>query len=383
MTTVDDGRPRPLAEVPRGWRVAKAAKVGLGLAVVAASALASRAPHAEACAGFFPRAQPASKPVPSVQVEQVLLIHDREKGLEHFVREITFREGGDAFGFVVPVPSRPTVDPAKSPFARLHRAFPLAAGLQASAQEKPTRSAGPKVAVGDAGGHVVVHEEKQVGSFQTFVLSADDPAALSSWLAKNDFASTPAGDAWTAHYVKLGFTFVAMKHKPPVGAKSEARVTSETVRISFPTPVPYYPYREPERAAQQAALAREPRVLAVWLVTSGEDRVPVALGSQGGKAAWVRPWFEGSGSGPQPMATVKGALGELGKLLPSPRQGSDTLLVQVFEDQKTTRPGMGDVLLVPRGPLTLTDKELEAAKPLLPLLDPSLAPSAPGGKGAP
>lgn len=337
----------------------------LGALALAAAALRAP-PPAEACGGFF-RRQNVKTNLPALEVEQVLVVFDRAKGKEHFVREVTFKDGNDTFGFVVPVPSKPDVASVKSrPWGKLATKFPLFPPTDDGAGTKGGGKPGGARGKPEGGG-VVVHEVKEVGSFKAFVLSATDAKALSGWLEENKLETNPENDAWLAHYVKAGFFFVAFRHDPPKEKKDDAGgVTSETIRLSFATAAPYYPYREPEHAATPD----RDRVLAVWLV-SNDERAPLAVEEKDGKRRWVRPWLEGSRTYPVPIAELKGLSEDLEGLWPAPREGSDTLLVQVFEDQKASRKGFGDVLLVPKKPLPLGEQK-ESAKALLHVLEPAL-----------
>ena len=229
---------------------------------------------AQACGGFFrARTVPAEKR-PSLAREKVLLIHDGKR--EHFIREVAFERAEEPFGFVVPTPSRPEVEPVKEqPFTKLRQTFayqtPLTMGRGGGL-------GGGAPGKGSAG--VTVLEKKKVGSFTAFVLAATDESALAKWLADNELVSSKEADAWLAHYVKMSFFYVAMRYDPPKGKKKVPRVDAETIRISFDTPLAYYPYLEPEAPE----LTPQPRLMELWFL--GPDRVvPVALKEQ----RWLRP----------------------------------------------------------------------------------------------
>ena len=133
--------------------------------LLATAALALLLPtHAEACGVVFTRGATGlaavgvtAKPVPSLQVEQVLVIHDPVKEEEHFIRQLAFRNASDPFGFVVPTPSRPTVAKvASSPFAELARLYPpeaselrLRLGSGGGAARGGRRWPGQHLALGD------------------------------------------------------------------------------------------------------------------------------------------------------------------------------------------------------------------------------------------
>src|SRR4051812_5123164 len=83
----------------------------LSFALAAIALLGATVPgrSARACGGFFGKGVLSPERRPSLAYEQVLLIHDREAGREHFIREVAFRRAQETFGFVVPTPTRPEV----------------------------------------------------------------------------------------------------------------------------------------------------------------------------------------------------------------------------------------------------------------------------------
>lgn len=211
-----------------------------------------------------------------------------------------------------------------------------------------------------------------MGSFAAFVLSATDPGALTKWLGDNGFVSTPASAAWSERYVRRGFFFVALRFEPKLAKEKGAREQdSETLRITFETPVPYYPYEEPVRDDLSGR-----RALALWLV-SASAKVPVALSTTDG--GYVRPFREGSKRfDAVPQDALRAVVGDAVWRDVAPKHGGP-LTVQVFEDQKLRRDGFGDVLMLPAQRAPLDDAAYERRRPLWSLLDPSLdpAPAAP------
>lgn len=322
---------------------------------------------ADACGGFFRSRAVDPEQTPSLSREKVLLIHDAENRRQHFIREVAFARAREPFGFVVPTPTRPEVgEVAKTPFTKLRKAFPFAPTPRGDSK----RSGGGGRASASAG--VEVLEVKRVGSFTAFVLAADDADALGRWLADNHLVSDPASDAWLAHYVELGFYYVAMRYDPPKADTAgesglPGSVVAETIRISFASPLPYYPYLEPSHAELEPAVG--PRLLELWYVGS-EPVVPVATRDRDGVSAWVQPLKRGRSHADARDELVRTLDPELSKLLPA-----GPLLVQTFQDQKRSREGFGDVVFAFLEPVARTP-ELEAElEPLLGLLDPALIPA--------
>jgi hypothetical protein len=321
--------------------------------VLAVAAIGLSVGDSHAC-GVFVRK--ATVRVPSLHVEEVLVIHDADEQREHFIRRVTFRDAAEPFGFVIPTPSRPEVAKVNGdPFSRLSTRFlpyrpPLGAlGAVSGAGAGPAKAA------------VQVLSTKRVGSFDAFVIAANDAAAMTRWLDEKKLGTTSSTQAWLARYVRLGFHFVALRYAPPQNA-GRATTRAETIRISFSTAVPYYPYVEPAGAP-----VASPRSLVVWVV-SDRKLVPVALASQRTPARWKRPWASRQ-SGQLERDDLRDVLGpELFDLVSKrPRH-----FVEVFEDQKTRRDGWGDVLLVPSAPITMTESQRTVLEPMMALLDPEL-----------
>ena len=328
--------------------------------VLVALTLEAQPKPAEACGGFF---SAKLEERPSLAYEQTLIVYDAQKSLEHFVREVVFDKESREFGFVVPTPGRPEVFPVlKNPFKDLNERFPLFPPMRGG-----LTSAGAGFGGGKGGGGVEVLETKRVGSFKAFVLAARDPGAFAKWLQEQSFTSTPESDRWLAHYVALGFYFVAMRYEPVSAGNLEGGVPSaETIRISFPTPLAFYPYLEPDAAA--GAKTPEQRGLEVWLIARQRLLPLAARRRPTGGVDWLRPLASGASYGGY-KDNLSGALGELTSLLPA-----GSLFVQRFVDQKRSRAGFGDILFTPEAGGALSAERREAVRALLPLLDPELLP---------
>lgn len=320
---------------------------------------------AHACGVFARKLAPEERP--SLSREKVLIVHDRESGVEHFVREVVFDRAATPLGFVVPTPTRPTVHAMKkTPFTELRKSFPfrpIARGLGTVGRGGSGSSAG----FGGMG--VQVLDVEQVGSFKAFVLEATDEAALATWLADNEFDAPPEAASWLRRYVELGFYYVALRYEPPKrGAdKGHTRLDAETLRITFETPLPYYPYLEPQAPGRSDD---EPRLLEVWYA-GAEPMVPVAVRDHEGARSWVRPWRAGERYDDARDKLLGAAKMQLAGLLPD-----GPLQLQTFQDQKRLRDGFGDVVLVPETMQPLKPERREALATFVSLLDPTLPPPA-------
>ena len=321
-------------------------------------------PLAEACGMFYSVRTISPEKRPSLAREKVLLIHDAAAGRQHFVREIVFRKAEEPFGFVVPTPSLPEVAKVETtPFGKLRERFPFAP-VTLSSSRGYGKGSGSGFGSGGSQSVEVIATEK-VGSFTAFVLAASDAGALSKWLEDNQLSNSDETKAWLEHYVRMGFYYVAMRYDPPGNAKeADETLAAETIRISFATPVAYYPYFEPKTNLP----GNKPRLLELWTV-SNTRLIPVVLADGVG---WQRPLKPGKQY--TRRETLEASLvDELESLLPP-----GELVVQSFQDQKRTRAGYHDVLFASAEPRSFSPEELIALEPLLGILDPGLV-----GEGEP
>jgi len=74
------------------------------------------------------------------------------------------------------------------------------------------------------------------------VLAADDPSALTAWLRDHGYTSRPALTQWLAPYVARHWLVTAFRIDP--GAAHQ-RVGTRSIRMSFQTDQPVFPYSEP------------------------------------------------------------------------------------------------------------------------------------------
>jgi hypothetical protein len=166
----------------------------------------------------------------------------------------------------------------------------------------------------------------------------------------------------------MKFFYVAMKYDPTLadfGADTRRKLQMETVRISFDTPVPFYPYFEPDPAPGASPMPL--RLLDLWVIARAPV-VPVSVLTEGSTRSWVRPMRSSRPNAPAPFPV--GILDEsVQKLIPM-----GPVVVQPFQDQKVSRVGFGDVLFAQSAPLDPKERaaQAEKLKPLLGILDPEL-----------
>lgn len=302
-----------------------------------------------------------------VSYEQALIVHDPATSREHLFRQLVFSSATREFGFIVPTPTRPSVGKVDAAlFQRLTAGFPFRPALAPP-------GGWPEPARPDAGAtpeRVRVLEEQRVGNFKATMLSPDDEGALTRWLAKEKLASSKETNAWLAHYVRAKYFFVVLRYSPGENSGAQSgRTLSEVVRLSFDSPLPFFPYSEPALPTEQGRT--EPRMLELTVIAP-EPLVPVALLVAGGTSRWVRPFNEGYRyTAPRPEV-LREALGSGAELLSAAKPS-----VQRFVDQKRSRGGFGDVVLVPSTRRAFAEGALT---PLVSALDPSLAGVDLGGK---
>lgn len=309
------------------------------------------------------------KAPPRLEQERTLILWDAAGHRQHFVREVRFTNTGELpFGFIVPTPSRAEVGEVKTaPFDQLetrfgHTLLETPGAFDGRVGGKGSGEGFGRGAPGGAAPAVTVLEKKRIGDFTSFVLSATDAKALADWLKKNQFRATEAGQKWIERYVRRGFFFVALRYEGKKQKKEEAAgLVSRTLRLSFDSPLPYYPYEEPTDAPVE-----EGRELLVWLVSSGLH-LPLATRDTGSGPRVARPWSEGRrhGDATNELRSLLGS--ELASFVP------ESATVQTFGDFKAHRRGFSDAFLVPDSAEGCDATCARTRRSLIPIVDPSLA----------
>jgi hypothetical protein len=304
-------------------------------------------PRAYPCASVEPIGGPAEPDVRvSIAEESAIIVWDAANRTEHFIRRATFDTGGRAikdFGFLVPTPTVPELAEARdTAFDSLEKTMEpeilhkqrfkpalfsiLLSNLVKSRGSDTASTAGGAKGAMPAG--VEVLHTQQVAGFDAAVLEAKDPAALNGWLKKNGYASRPALTDWLTPYIRQGWKITAFKIAK--GEGGQPLVGSGSVRMSFQTDKPFFPYREPSDA-RNVTTSNRPRLLRVFFL--GTERMRGTLAGADWKAAV--PW-----TAPLPKDRQAGLAAPLAltddKMPASP-------WMTVFEDRQTPRPGVEDV----------------------------------------
>jgi hypothetical protein len=285
---------------------------------------------------------------PVVNADQtVILIWDAASKTQHFIRKATFTSAADDFGFLVPTPSQPELAEAGND------AFPYLQKLtepEKLRKPEPWRgvsigcSTMPPAGRGLSAPPVRVLEEKLVAGFNAQVLEADSPTALLEWLNGHGYQFSPNLAAWARPYIDGGWKFTALK----VAKSDEASktVSASSLRLSFRTERPLFPYREPDPSQDAAALGQKSRLLRIYFLA--ECRYEGTLTPEQlwtGRVAWAGKV--------QPTDRMK-VLELLG--LPA-STGPAAWWLTEFEDYWPYRPAPADVYFAPSADQTARRRE--------------------------
>ncbi len=233
---------------------------------------------------------PPSWRMPVVNADQsVIIIWDAATKTQHFIRKASFKSDADDFGFLVPTPAQPILAEAgNDAFATLadvtappvHYVSGPGRGISCGCGYSGS-GAPPALAVR-------VLDEKQVAGFNAVVLEADSADILVDWLKEHGYAYSPEVAAWAKPYVDAGWKFTALKVAKEKKAQAEQSVNLSSLRMTFQTDRPLFPYREPDTKTAAAALKAEQRLLRIFFV--GEARYEGSLTKETpwtGKVVWA------------------------------------------------------------------------------------------------
>lgn len=327
--------------------------------------LAHVAAPLEACAP----APPPNREV-AIASESAIIVWDAESKTEHFIRRATFQTDAPDFGFLVPTPTKPEL--AESPDTAFD-ALKEITKPKVVQQKRPAPGSsgsgcgcgamGPNAAADKSAGTALpepavrVLDEKQVGGYDAVVLEADDPDALKTWLADHGYAFDESLSEWLAHYVEQKWIITAFKIAAQTEGDEETVGTS-SVRMTFKTDRPFYPYREP-KADEVGKNSLPNRLLRVYFV--GEKRYEGHLGDDAwapGEVVWSKKLQDTQ------RQEVSGLLA-----LPEGSSPKEWWLTE-FEDRSSPRPGTDDVYFSP------SEDQSEKERP--PIIEYVMAQPRPG-----
>jgi Uncharacterized protein conserved in bacteria (DUF2330) len=282
--------------------------------------------EAEACAPA-----PHAGEFVAVSEESALIIWEPATKTQHFIRRASFRGEAKDFGFLVPTPSVPKLAAVdESVFGHLQRKtsrqivyetrkridwtplllFPLL--MRSKSAPDVTAARAP----------VEVLSTQKVGGYEAAILDATDAEVLNQWLADHGYDTSPDLTEWLEAYIAQRWIISAFK----IDKAQSFDARTETVRMSFTTERPYFPYREP---ASQRTGTSDSRRLSIWFV--GPERVKGTVGANGVWPAEVK-WSD----------VVKDL--ELGGVKTTPEHR-----LTYFEDTSNPRPGTDDLFFARDG----------------------------------
>jgi hypothetical protein len=267
----------------RTWLAESVALALLGMAVLLAPA--------PACCP----APPSGSPVVNADQAMVIL-WDAATKTQHFIRQASFKSDADDFGFLVPSPSQPVLDESGD------EAFPFLKKLTEPEIKKVPRPSGMSCNIGcgddrvsrtksaEPAPAVTVLEEKLVAGFHASVLEAKSTESLVGWLKEHGYAFSPEVAAWAKPYVEQGWKITALKVAKSQPGKDKKDVNASSLRMSFHTDRPLFPYREPDPRSYAEALHAKRRLLRIYFVAEGRYRGELTKESPWtGQVAWSNP----------------------------------------------------------------------------------------------
>ena len=208
--------------------------------------------------------------------QTVVVVWDPATKTEHFVRRASFKAEAHDFGFLIPSPSKPDLaesgDVAFDTLAKLTAPEIKYESLPSSGCSGCLFRSKSMSASAAAPFEVKVLEEKTVAGFDASVLEATSSTALVGWLKEHGYAFSPEVEAWAKPYVEQGWKITALrvaKEGPDAGASAApSTIAAASLRLSFKTDRPLFPYREPDNAKDAPKLDATIRMLRIFFVST-------------------------------------------------------------------------------------------------------------------
>lgn len=183
--------------------------------ILMTAALAAFGTDAYACGGFF-----CDNQTPVDQSgERILFLVDRANEEIEVHVQITYEGPAEDFGWILPVPTEPTVRPSVDDiFINLGNATDPTFSTTIEEVGKcvnPVRLAFPTSAEGDVANDsadgITVASQAPVGPYDSTILMAETQDALTQWLADNNYDLPEAALSRLEPYIASGSWFVALK----------------------------------------------------------------------------------------------------------------------------------------------------------------------------
>lgn len=264
--------------------------------------------------------------------QTVVMIWDKQRQTQHFIRKADFKTDAADIGFLVPSPSRPQLEESgngafselatiTAPKASYGGGFPLGCAAATQPQALANR--------------VTVIEEKRVAGFDATVLTARSGDDLVNWLKDNGYAYSPAVSEWAKPYLGGNWHFTALKVVKNERARTNDELKAASLRISFKTDRPLFPYREPDSKASSNNLDVKHRLLRIYFIAEAQYE---------GKIDGSKPWSGKTKWSGDITQHRKSLLEKLN--LPESTGPSKWWLTEI-EDQWPYKKAAGDVYFAP------------------------------------
>ncbi len=259
--------------------------------------------------------------------QTVIMIWDKERQTQHFIRKADFKTDAKDIGFLVPSPSRPQLEESgneafqdlgkiTAPAQSYGSGFPL--GCSVAPQAVPLQG-------------VTVIEEKRVAGYDATVLTARSGDDLVNWLKKNGYAYSPAVADWAKPYLGGSWHFTALKLAKQTSTQSDQDLRAAALRITFKTDRPLFPYREPDTRQSSNELDAQRRLLRIYFIADTQYV---------GKINGSKPW---SGVTKWSGDITKHRQSLLGKLKLPPNSTPSKWWLTEFEDEWPYEKAEGDL----------------------------------------
>lgn len=215
--------------------------------------------------------------------QSVIMVWDKDKQTQHFIRKADFKTDAKDIGFIVPSPSKP--DLSESGDAAFDQLAVITAPKKPRQQMSiPIGCSAPKSA--NYADSVVVIEQKRVAGFDATVLTATSGEALNEWLKENGYPYSPSVAAWAKPYLGGEWHFTALKLTKDEKARAEQELKAASLRISFKTDKPLFPYREPDSATASKTLQNNYRILRIYFIAESQYEGKIANKDWSGRTVW-------------------------------------------------------------------------------------------------
>lgn len=259
--------------------------------------------------------------------QTVIMIWDKERQTQHFIRKADFKTDAKDIGFLVPSPSRPQLE--ESGIEAFRDLAKITAPARSNGGGFPLGcSVAPQV---NSLQGVTVIEEKRVAGYDATVLTARSGDDLVNWLKQNGYAYSPAVADWAKPYLVGSWHFTALKLAKQTSTQSDQDLKATALRITFKTDRPLFPYREPDSRQSSNELDAQRRLLRIYFIADTQYV---------GKINGSKPW---SGKTKWSGDITKHRQSLLGKLnLPLDSTPSKWWLTE-FEDEWPYQKAEGDL----------------------------------------